>query len=110
MKIAIPTVNDALCDHFGHCQHFAVYEINNSQVVNKIMLPPPPHQPGVLPSWVAQQGVTDVIVGGIGQRAIDLFNQQGVNVYAGAESKKSDELVDNFLKGTLVTQANKCDH
>ena len=37
---------------------------------------PPEHRPGVYPRWVAALGVTDVIAGGIGQRAIDLFNEQ----------------------------------
>ncbi|MCK7542001.1 MAG: hypothetical protein MZV63_69485 [Marinilabiliales bacterium] len=35
---------------------------------------PRPHEPGLLPGWLAEKGVTDVIAGGMGQRAIGLFN------------------------------------
>lgn len=34
-----------------------------------------PHEPGFLPVWLALQGVTHIIAGGMGQRAISLFNQ-----------------------------------
>lgn len=62
---------------------------------------PPEHKPGVFPRWIATLGVTDVIAGGIGQRAIDLFNEQGINVFAGAPVKSEDEIVKEFIAGEL---------
>jgi len=71
---------------------------------------PPDHQPGLYPRWIAEHGVTDVIAGGMGQRAIDLFNEQKINVFVGAPMLKAKELVDEFLSDKLVLNANYCDH
>lgn len=109
-KIAIPVSQGKLARHFGHCSEFHFFEVNQSEILNHDTLTPPPHQPGLLPKWISQQGGTDVIAGGMGQRAIDIFNQSGINVFVGAPSKDSKTVVEEFLRGTLETQANLCDH
>lgn len=108
--IAIPVENGNLCTHFGHCQHFAILTVENSKIIKEELLTPPPHEPGVLPAWLSQQGVTDVIAGGIGQQAISLFNQKGINVFVGAKIKTPNALVENLINNTLEAGANYCDH
>jgi predicted Fe-Mo cluster-binding NifX family protein len=112
MKIAIPTVNDKLCVHFGHCEVFTFFEINEEtkEITGKTTVVPPVHQPGILPPWVAEQGASIVIAGGMGARAQALFNQEGINVIVGAESKPTEEIVKDYLAGTLATGINACDH
>jgi len=56
------------------------------------------------------KGVTDVIAGGMGQRAIGLFNQQKINVFVGAPIKSPKELASDLLTDSLETGANYCDH
>ncbi len=109
-KIAIPMEDGMLATHFGHCQYFAIVEVQNNQIVEVTEHVPPEHRPGVYPRWIASFGVTDVIAGGIGQRAIDLFNQQGINVFAGAPVKNETEIVNDFLGGKLSLSANYCNH
>lgn len=110
MKIAIP-ISDGLLDaHFGHCKQFAMVEVNDKKIEGITFLDPPPHQPGLLPPWLAEKGATDIIAGGMGQRAIDLFNEQGVNVFVGAPKKGVNEIVDGYLNKTLSFSANYCDH
>ncbi len=110
-KIAIPLENGKLCQHFGHCQEFSMLDIDeNNQVANEERITPPEHQPGLYPAWVAQHGVTDVIAGGMGQKAIDLFHQQKINVYVGAEMKAPTELASDFANNTLNAGANLCNH
>jgi predicted Fe-Mo cluster-binding NifX family protein len=55
-------------------------------------------------------GVTDIIAGGLGQRAIDIFLQNGINVYTGVNIATPEELVKQLLNGTLVAGVNLCDH
>jgi len=74
------------------------------------MVTPPPHEPGILPGWLAEKGVTDIIAGGIGQRAIGLFNQNKINVFVGAQIKDPSELANDLINNTLVAGANYCDH
>ena len=109
-KIAIPVSNHRLCAHFGHCDEFAVIETEDGKIVNESSLAPPLHQPGILPGWLASQGITHVIAGGMGQRAIILFEQQGIQIMVGAVSKTARELVEDFLNNRLATGVNACDH
>jgi predicted Fe-Mo cluster-binding NifX family protein len=108
--IAIPLENGTLCSHFGHCQQFAIIDAENNSISGETLVTPPPHEPGLLPAWLAEKGVTDVIAGGMGQRAIDLFNQQKINVFVGAPIKKSKDLANDLLNNTLSAGANYCDH
>ena len=106
----IPLVNDTLSAHFGHCEKFAIVHVNNGVIDDLQTHTPPGHVPGLYPKWLAGFNVTDVIAGGIGQRAIELFTQRGINVFAGAPMKSATELVEDFLASRLELQANYCDH
>jgi predicted Fe-Mo cluster-binding NifX family protein len=109
-RIAIPLENGFLCSHFGHCEQFAIIDAENNKVSDETLVNPPPHEPGLLPGWLAEKGVTDVIAGGMGQRAINLFNQQKINVYVGAPRKSPKELAADLLNNSLAAGANYCDH
>jgi len=109
-RIAIPMENGKLCAHFGHCQYFAIVDVKGNVIETIDEITPPEHQPGLYPKWVAQHGVTEVIAGGMGQQAINLFNQQNINVFVGAPIKAADELVNDFIADKLSLKANYCDH
>jgi len=109
-RIAIPLEKGILCSHFGHCQQFAIIDAENNSISGETLVTPPPHEPGLLPAWLAEKGVTDVIAGGMGQRAIDLFNQQKINVFVGAQIKSFKELANDLLNNSLAAGANYCDH
>ena len=74
------------------------------------MLTPPPHEPGVLPRWLGQMGCNLIIAGGMGQRAVVMFQQNGVDVIVGAPCQKPEEIVTAYLNGVLQTGGNACDH
>ena len=109
-KIAIPVSNDMLDRHFGHCKVFAIYGIEENKITSEEQLVPPPHEPGLLPRWLHEMSVTDVIAGGIGQRAIDLFNGNGINVFVGAPELSPRDIVEAHLNGDLQLRGNFCDH
>lgn len=102
--------NGVLCAHFGHCETFAIVNVENNTITEIKELTPPEHIPGLYPKWVAQFGVTDVIAGGMGQRAIMLFNEQNINAFVGAPMQAAEELVNDFLAGKLNLSANYCNH
>lgn len=108
--IAIPLENGVLCEHFGHCEQFAIVKVEEKVVTNIQVLTPPEHVPGLYPRWVAGFGVTDVIAGGMGQKAINLFNEQSINAYVGAPKLSADELVIAFINDELELKANYCNH
>ena len=110
MKFAIPLAEGVLCAHFGHCQQFAIIETEDGQIKDKELHTPPPHEPGVLPNWLAELGVSVVIAGGMGRRALGLFSEKGIQVTVGAPSSRPEKLVEQYLQGTLIAGQNICDH
>lgn len=112
MKIAIPLADGKLSMHFGHCQEFALVDVdeNTQEVLQTQTLQPPAHQPGVLPAWLHELGANVIIAGGMGQRAQQLFAQNDIKVIIGASAQNSEELIKAFLAGTLETGENICDH
>lgn len=110
-KIAVPVDQNGMLDgHFGHCKFFDIFEVDGISIRSEERIVPPPHEPGVLPQWLADAGVTDVLAGGMGNRAIQLFNQQNVNVFVGAPQLSAHDLVSGFLNQTIGFSANCCDH
>ncbi len=110
IKFAVPTAEGLLCAHFGHCEKFAIVSTQDGNVVNVEMLVPPPHEPGVIPKWVGEQGANIIIAGGMGRRAQDMFLERGIKVVVGAPVDKPEELVRQYLENTLETGSNTCDH
>lgn len=109
-KIAIPLENGVLCQHFGHCTKFSIIETEDNKITGHLKVTPPPHEPGLLPSWLAKMGVTNVIAGGMGKHAIDLFGQNRIEVCTGAQPKDPEELAMELIKGELRQGSNSCDH
>ena len=109
-RIAIPVSNNRLCAHFGHSERFYLYDIKDGIIVKETQLVPPPHEPGLLPKWLHRHLVTDVIAGGLGQRAISQLNLHKINVFVGAPLKPPAELIDDHMHGCLRLSENYCDH
>lgn len=110
MRIAIPTAGGKLCMHFGHCERFALVDVEDGKIAAARFVDPPEHQPGIYPPWVKSQGADLVIAGGMGQRAVGMFEQSGVKVLVGAPALEPEEIVRQYLAGTLQTGGNVCDH
>lgn len=112
MKIAIPTIDGMLCPHFGHCEQFAILDVDpETKSINAVqMLTPPAHQPGVLPRWLSEMGCNLIIAGGMGQRAIGMFLDNGVEVVVGAGEGKAEDIARDYLNGALQSGDNVCDH
>jgi predicted Fe-Mo cluster-binding NifX family protein len=112
MKYAIPVSGGLLSAHFGHCEQFALIDADekNKSILRKELVTSPEHQPGLLPPWLAKQGVQVVIAGGMGGSAISLFQQNGINVLLGAPAADPEKIVIDYLNGNLVTGDNVCDH
>ena len=112
MKIAIPCDNKLVAAHFGHAPQFAIFDIEVDQgtITNQVFVDAPPHEPGLLPKWLAEQDVNVVLAGGMGGRARDLFSQAGIAVSVGVSETDPKLAVEGFLKGCLETGTNPCDH
>jgi len=112
MKFAVPVTNGRLAMHFGHCEHFALIDVDEAKkaIVRKELVASPGHQPGLLPVWLAGEGVSAVIAGGMGSRAQALFRENRIDVIVGALADDPEEIVLDYIRGALATGDNVCDH
>lgn len=112
MRIAVPLMQGQLSLHFGHCDKFAILDVDDKtdEIVKRKHETPPVHAPGVLPQWLHENNVDVIIAGGMGQRAQQLFTQNDIKVVVGASSGTADELVSAYLQDTLEIGDNICDH
>ncbi|NLX48362.1 MAG: dinitrogenase iron-molybdenum cofactor biosynthesis protein [Methanospirillum sp.] len=109
MKIAIAKEGAAVSEHFGHCEGYAVYAIENNVPERHEDIANPGHSPGFLPVFLAERGIEVVIAGGMGPRAIDLFCQNGIEVVLGVHGPV-DDAARGFATGALVGGASACTH
>ena len=112
VKIAVPIENGQLCNHFGHCENFALIDVDLTKKVlgRREDIPAPPHEPGLLPGWLQERGVNTIIAGGMGSRALGLFEEKGIQVIVGATPSNPETIIRNYLDGILATGQNVCDH
>lgn len=112
MRYAVPVSGGRLSPHFGHCESFAFFDVEEQsrKITGKESIPSPEHQPGLLPVWLAEKGATIIIAGGMGPRAVDLFRQHGIDVVLGAMESDPEQAVLSHLNGDLTTGDNVCDH
>jgi ATP-binding protein involved in chromosome partitioning len=112
MRYAVPVSGGVVSLHFGHCEQFALIDVDEDkkEIINKELVPSPGHEPGLLPKWLAEQGVSFVIAGGMGSRALDLFQQNSIGVIIGTIENDPEKAVLSHLAGKLATGDNICDH
>ena len=112
MRYAIPVSGGVLSPHFGHCEQFALIDVDDAtkKIVKKEMVNAPPHQPGLLPVWLAERNANAVLAGGMGQSAQMLFQERGIKVIVGVSESDPEAAVLKYLGGNLDTGSNVCDH
>jgi predicted Fe-Mo cluster-binding NifX family protein len=112
MIYAVPLSNGRVAMHFGHCEQFALFDVDEAkgEIVKKEIITSPEHQPGLLPAWLAEQGVSVVIASGMGSRAQELFRQNRISVAVNALEDDPERAVMAYIKGVLEVGDDVCDH
>ena len=64
----------------------------------------------MLPPWLAEQGANVILAGGMGQRAVDIFNQHNVQVVLGVIESDPEKAVLACLDDSLAVGENPCGH
>ena len=102
MRIAVASDNGIVSQHFGHCQGFALYDVEDGQIKEKGFAPNPGHQPGILPVFLSEHQANIIIAGGMGEMARKLFNERNINVVVGAAGNCYD-VINEYLEGKLIS-------
>lgn len=107
MKIAVASNGKDVWGHFGHCEFFNIYIVENGKCISAESIPNPGHKPGFLPNFLADMGVNVIISGGMGGGAVEIFNERNVEVIVGAEGD-AKTAVENYLSGNLKSTGSVC--
>lgn len=107
MRIAVAAEGKNVTEHFGHCVNFMLYDVENSKITKEESVDNPGHKPGFLPNFLADKGVKVIISGGMGQGAVDIFNERYVEVVTGA-SGDARTAAESYLKGELKSTGSVC--
>jgi len=109
-KIAIPSRDGQVDEHFGHCSYFTVLTIGPDNAVAAEDTFAPPAECGCRSNLVETllgMGVTTLIAGNMGQGAADKLRRSGIAVIRGA-SGPVGEAAAAYLAGTLKDSAELC--
>ena len=109
MRVALAVDNNMITEHFGHCEYFVVYEVENKEIKGSEILKNPPHVKGALPKFLKDNLVDVVITGNIGKMAIDLLNNLGIQCLRGVNGELVD-VINAFVNETLTTNDIECNH
>lgn len=107
MKIAVASEGKQVSGHFGHCEGFSLYIVENGKIVDNSFVKNPGHKPGFLPVFLKDLEANVIISGGMGETAQQLFKDNGIEVVVGAEGL-CDELVEKYIAGNLISTGSIC--
>ncbi len=109
MKVAVPTRDERVDDHFGHCDHYTIFTIEENKVVNRERMESP--QGCGCKSGVAadlqSMGVVMMLAGNMGEGAKSKLNTHNIDVIRGC-SGNVDELIQSYLDGKIIDSGLGC--
>ena len=110
MRIAATYENGQIFQHFGHTEQFKIYDIENGEIVNELVLGTNGSGHGALAGFLSALHVNALICGGIGGGAQVALMEEGILLYAGV-SGSADEAVKALIEGRLLYQSGaNCSH
>ncbi len=107
MKIAVASEKNKVTGHFGHCENFNIFEVEDKKIVKSESIANPGHRPGFLPNFINDLGVHVIISGGMGGGAVDIFNENGIEVVIGTTGD-AKIAAESYLAGELKSTGSIC--
>jgi len=109
MKIALPTNGDMIDSHFGHCEFFTVFTVTESDITHQETVASPAGCgcKSNIASVLADMGVTLMLAGNMGDGAVNVLKQSGIDVVRGCEGNVK-EVVTAWLSGSVTDSGSSC--
>jgi predicted Fe-Mo cluster-binding NifX family protein len=112
MKVAVPTRNKVVDDHFGHCEAYTVFTVDANNNIEKAEMLPSPQGCGCKSNIAAilkERGVSVMLAGNMGSGALNILQNHGIQVLRGC-SGDVNQLVETFLNGNIEDSGEGCHH
>lgn len=109
MKIAAPSREGQIDEHFGHCQEFLIFAVAGKELVPEGTLPSPAECgcKSNIAATLAARGVTHLVAGNLGEGAARVLGAHGITVVRGA-SGEVGSAVKAYVEGKLVDDGSRC--
>lgn len=116
VMIAVPSRDGEVDEHFGHCEAFTLFRVDGPVISCQGVVTPPPGcgcHSNIVPA-LAERGVTVMLAGNMGQGAVNMLAEYGIQVWRGA-SGPVERVVESWRLGALqdsqqLCQSHDCTH
>ena len=112
MKVAIPTRNGQVDDHFGHCEYYTIYTLDSGKVINEEIFNAPQGcgcKSNIIP-LLAEKGVKTMLAGNMGMGALNVLLTHGIEVKRGCNGDVKN-VISAYLEGNISDSGTGChDH
>jgi predicted Fe-Mo cluster-binding NifX family protein len=111
VKVAVPTRENSVDDHFGHCAYFTIFTIGDQKSIVAEEVIPSPAGCGCKSNIVhtlSQMGVKVMLAGNMGDGAVRVLNSKGIQVVRGCSGNVKSVTV-KWLEGGVVDSGDVCD-
>lgn len=112
MKIALPTRDGQIDDHFGHCDHFTLMTLDDEKNIVKIEKMESPEGCGCksdIAPILADKGVSVMLAGNMGEGAVRVLAASKIRVIRGC-SGPIDDVAAKWIAGDIQDSLITCDH
>ncbi len=113
MKIAVPTTQANIVDaHFGHCESYTLFSINDQKAVTNTEILASPQGCGCksnIAGVLREKGVSVLLAGNMGMGAVNVITNHGITVIRGCEGD-INKVVANYLCGKINDSGETCSH
>lgn len=111
MKIALPSRENQIDDHFGHCEYFTVFTIDNDtkEIISSENVPSPAGCgcKSNIAQILSEMGVKVMLAGNMGEGAVRVLNNCGIKVVRGC-SGNIKAVALKWLEGSLIDSGDCC--
>lgn len=111
MKIAVPTRDGHIDDHFGHCAYYTIFEIADNKVVATSRLDSPEGCgcKSNIASVMEEMGIEVMLAGNMGEGAKNKLENHNIRVIRGCKGD-IEAVVQGFLLGFVMDSGEGCNH
>lgn len=109
-KIAIPTRENAVDDHFGHCEYYTVFSVGDDNRIQGSETVPSPQGCGCKSNIAAvleNMGVSVMLAGNMGQGALNVLSSHNIKVVRGCSGNVTD-VATAYLNGGITDSGMGC--
>lgn len=111
MKIALPSRQNQIDNHFGHCEYYTIFTVDkdNNEIISQETLPSPAGCgcKSNIAQILSDIGVSVMLAGNMGQGAVNVLKNSGIEVIRGC-SGDVKTVADNWIQGNIADSGDSC--